>query len=210
MTSSAEQRLAHRLLGGARTLSRPEKEDILDAVLAEVAPERSRSARHAWLGVALACTAAGVLTVVLAPKPMRQLAAEGFVARGGPDVEPQLSVLCAEDFGPGRCRSGSQFMFEVAGAQRWTHLALYAERSDDVVLWYVPAEPDGRSIALDDTAPLALLPEQVHLGDDHPPGRYEVVGVFSNRALDRGEVEDVVFGRASFPAQVVLREVVVQ
>jgi hypothetical protein len=34
--------------------------------------------------------------------------------------------------------------------------------------------------------------------------------VFSNRALDRGEVEDVVFGRASFPAQVVLREVVVQ
>ena len=176
-----DDRLA-RLLSGRPGLSRPEKEDILDAVLADVAPEETAE-RRGWFGIVGALVAAAAaLVLVLVPGPPPQEAT--LTARGAGD-KPVLTVVCAATSQAGRCDRGGELLFELADARQWRHAAVFAFREDDTVIWY---DDDA---TLEHAGETVLLPMRAKLGADHPPGRYDVAVVLSARPLDRATIRRI-------------------
>lgn len=181
--------IAARLLSGRRGLSRQDKEDVLEAVLghaSDLAPvEPPSTSRWGWIGI-LGALAAASLVLVIAPRAVHRSPEGEFTARGGTS-EPGLTVLCSEGFTPGECAEGRSLVFEVADRGGWTHVGLFAERPDGAILWYVP-EAGGRSIALELEGEMSLVPREVELGSEHPPGEYTLVAVLSRRPLTRAEI----------------------
>lgn len=180
----SEQALS-RLLSGRPGLSRPEKEELLEAILAEVEPAARTESARSWWGVLGALGAAAGAAAVLWVSPVDPDA--GFAARGA-GQGPQLTVVCAGTTVAGRCNVGGALMFELADAKRFSHAALFAFREDGTALWYAPAHAQGASVAIEHDGGLVLLPTKVELGADHPPGRYTVTAVLSQRPLGRDEI----------------------
>lgn len=179
-----------RLLSGRPGLSRPEKEEILEAVLDRVQPEAPESSwSHGWLGVVLAMASAA-LALVLIPRSIPPLDNDEFTARGT-NRGPQLSAICAATSVPGRCAQGGELLFELADGAAWSHIAMFAFRSDGAVIWYAPDEPAGVSLTLEHEGRIVLLPKKITLGSEHVPGRYDVVAVLSTRPLDRAAIRRI-------------------
>ena len=188
------ERSLFRLLGAPGRLSRPEKEAILAGVLATV--ERPALARRShWWAIVFACAVAAALVLVL--RGPRELAVEDDVLtpRGLGDAAPQLAILCGDQPLARACAAGNELGFEAAALGGLHHLAMYAKREDGTVIWYLPANSDGRSLALDADHQTVLVGQRVTLGPEHTPGRYRVVAVFSAQPLDRDAVKDVILGR---------------
>jgi hypothetical protein len=186
-----EHRLA-RLLSGRPGLSRPEKEEILDAVLARTAaaPAAEPRQHHGLAGVLLAvfAGAAGVL-LVASPSSTPPMTDE-FTARGAP-TGPSLTAVCAATSVAGTCASGGELLFELADAGAWSHVALFAFREDGTAIWYAPQHDDGESLAFEREPAMTLLPRRVRLDDEHPAGRYTVAAVLSRRPLHRPEIREI-------------------
>jgi hypothetical protein len=162
-------------------MSRPEKDEILEAVLARTAPPRST--RRFALGGFLAACGVAALLFMLRPGSIRR---GELVARGTAVSSPNFTPFCTAG---SICRSGARLAFQVEGAGR-RYFAAYARRPDGAIVWYFPSEPDGVSRDLAARpASGGVLSEGIQLSDDHPPGRYEVFGVFSTRPLTRDEIK---------------------
>lgn len=161
-----------RLLAGRRGLSRPEKDAILEGVLAEVAPHRR------WHWPALAATVlAGAAAIALWPTAPRP----ALTARGGNDLAAGFELSCV----PQPCAVGATLAFDITATGGAAYFSAFA-RSDDAWIWYFPRSPDARSVALPSGG--GVLDLGIALGPEHAPGRYTVVGVFSDQPLDRAEV----------------------
>ena len=180
-----EDRAVARLLSGRDSLSQPEHEAILGAVLeataAEPASEPER-VRWWWPAGFAALLAVGLAVWLLPTDPPAPDPDDAFVARGGSDGAPQLELHCEPT-----CRAEGRVELEVADTQDFEHVAVFAFREDGAVIWYAPATDEGKSVPLPD-APRGLLPFQIEIDDAHPPGRYEVVAMFSKTPLDRDAV----------------------
>lgn len=182
-----EDRAVSRLLSGRDSLSRPEHESILDAVLEATAAETAEAVSGAaktrwWWPAGLAALMAVGLAVWLLPSdPPTPEPDEAFVARGGAEG-PQLELHCEPT-----CRAEGRVSLEIADAEGFEHVAVFSFREDGAVIWYAPATDAGASAVLPD-APRGLLPFQIEIDGEHPPGRYEVVAMFSKTPLDRAAV----------------------
>lgn len=163
-----------RLLAGRRDLSRPEKDAILDAVLDEVEPRRS-SWRWPALGVVM--TAAAALLIALWPHPGR---IDEITARGG-DLPAGFALSCV----PAPCAAGTKLVFDITSTGGATYFSAFA-RNDQTWIWYFPHGPAGHSVPV--PAGGGVLDFGISLGPEHAPGSYTVVGVFSDRPLDRAAV----------------------
>jgi hypothetical protein len=182
-----------RLLAGRRRLSRPEKEAILESVLARVAPRR-RWRRPVALG-ALALAGAAVLAVVVLPGARE--ARDELTVRGGA-LAAGFEVTCL----PRPCATGSKLVFDITSTGGAAYFAAFA-RSADRWIWYFPSAPAGRSLPLPPTG--GVLDSGIVLGPEHALGSYTVHAVFSASPLDRAAI------RAAFErGQTIAREVVVQ
>jgi len=188
----AHEGLVSRLLSRRNRLSRVEKDAILECVLAEVAPA-SRRRRTAWLvaGLGLAA-AAGLLLVLprLSPSPGR--ADETFTARGG--GAPSAFRAHCGDTG---CRAGAKLVFEISEGAADRYFAAFARRADGTILWYFPETAAGTSKDLSRDLERGVVTTGIVLGAEHPPGSYEVYGVFSRRPLDRPAVKALIGGTAA-------------
>jgi hypothetical protein len=182
-----EHRLS-RLLSGRPGLSRPEKEEILDAVLVASAEPEPAAQRHGWLGV-FAALAVGAAAVLIFTMPAPPPEPESFTARGRV-TGPQLTAVCAATDVAGACSTGGELLFELADASAFTHVALFAFREDGTAIWYAPDET-GHSLAIERGVAMALLPRRVTLGPEHTPGPYTVAAVLSTRPLQRAEVREI-------------------
>src|SRR5690606_31240646 len=153
-------------------LSRPEKEEILDAVLAATSQAHApATTRHGFFGVLLAI-AAGAIGVLLLGMPSEAPSRDDAFTARGHATGPQLTVVCAATSTAGVCATGGELLFELADAQTWTHVALFAFREDGTAIWYAPDDEHGDSLAIPRDDALALLPRRVRLDDEHPAGRY--------------------------------------
>jgi hypothetical protein len=170
-----------RLLSGRDGPSVLEQEAGFERLLGKLGRRPAPVRWRLWLpGVAaLAAAAAAVLLMVREPAPE-------LVARGGQAREPALSVLCVEHGAAGRCPSGGRLAF-VAEPGGFDYLALFARRGDGLVIWYFPSA-DGQSVPLADRSGKPLS-HGIKLGEDQPPGSYELVGVFSRRPLTRAAIK---------------------
>lgn len=179
-----EDRALARLLSGRDSLSQPEHESILGAVLEATAAEPAAEPAGVrwWWPAGFAALLAVGLAVWLLPSNPATSEPDAFVARGGSDGGPQLELHCEPT-----CRAEGRVALEVANVQPFEHVAVFSFREDGAVIWYAPATDDGTSVRLPDS-PRGLLPFQIEIDDAHPPGRYEVVAMFSKTPLDRDAV----------------------
>lgn len=180
-----EDRAVARLLSGRDSLSQPEHESILSTVLEATAAEPAAEpagVRWWWPAGFAALLAVGLAVWLLPNDPPTTEPEDAFVARGGSDGAPQLELHCEPT-----CRAEGRVALEVADAQDFEHVAVFSFREDGTVIWYAPETDDGSSARLPD-APRGLLPFQIEIDDAHPPGRYEVVAMFSKAPLDRAAV----------------------
>jgi hypothetical protein len=172
-------------------MSRREKDEILDRVLAEVAP-RPRWPRRAALGAfALAAAAAGVL--VLRPGAPR----DEFAARGG-ELSPGFEVTCV----PAPCAIGSKLVFDITSRGGAAYFAAFARRGDTLI-WYFPSTSNARSRPLPPGG--GVLDTGIVIGAEHAPGSYEIDGVFSPVPLDRAEIRARVEHGGATVRQVTIR-----
>lgn len=177
--------LASRLLAGKDRLSRIEKEQILDAVLAQAAPAPRR---RWWLAVVPALAAAALLIVIT---PWKH---DDFTARGGGAPVAMFEPSA----------HAGKLVFDVHGTTGYGYVAAFAQRADGTILWYFPASETGTS------APLhmidGVLDRSIAMGSEHTPGTYRVYGVFSRAPLTRDQVRAQIEGMPRGDVAVVQRE----
>jgi hypothetical protein len=199
----AHEGLVSRLLSRRNQLSRLEKEQVLERVLAGIGPGRGRR-RTAWLAAGFGLAAAAALALVL-PRlsPSQRPGGETFTARGG--GEPAVfHAHCVETASPAEptasasgCRAGAKLVFEVSAGEPSRFFAAFARRGDGSVIWYFPDTAAGTSKDLSRDLVRGVLSTSIVLGPEHPPGDYEIYGVFSNRALDRVAVKALIGSNAA-------------
>lgn len=184
-----EDRAVARLLSGRGSLSRPEHESIAAAVLQATAAEAPKATPTRWWWPAgIAAVLAVGLALWLVPPSNPPETGPDFVARGAAEG-PQLELRCEP-----ACRPGAHVVLEVADAEDYGHVAVFAFREDGVAIWYAPASEDGHSAAVPGGA-RGLLPFRIDLDDAHPAGRYEVVALFSREPLDRDGIRSAYEAR---------------
>jgi hypothetical protein len=167
-----------RLLSGRPGPSVLEKEAIRERMLAQHSLRR-RALRWSWL-VPLAASATAAFVMA------RVGDGDEFSSRGDRAEQPVLRVVCVDTGAVGSCPAGGTLAFQGAGTA-YPYLAVFARRSDGLVIWYFPSATGPEDVAAPD--PRAPLAHGIRLGDEQPPGRYEIVGVFSQRPLSRSEVK---------------------
>jgi hypothetical protein len=194
-----------RLLSGRNEPSVLEKEAALELVLAQVgAPPRRWpwGARVAAAGLPAFAAALAVVLVFFVGSPSGDIASEdGFQARGdGTNASVASFALRCVNEDPAaasrpddvECRQGTVLGFSASPPTGKTHFAAFAQRSDGAVLWYFP-EAGGQSASLKaEGGAKAVLPRGVPLGAEHPPGSYEVYGVFSSTPLSRERLRKIL------------------
>lgn len=166
-----------RLLAGRDRLSRLEKEQILDQVLAQTAPRR-RARR--WFAAMPAVAAAVALVLVLAPKGEPE-----FAARGGREKVGAFKPACAHG-----CGAGDKIVFDLAGTTGYRYFAAFGQRADGTVLWYFPSSDTDTSVDLAQGLGSGVLDRGIVIGGEHSPGTYKVFGVFSTEPLARKDLRD--------------------
>ena len=173
---NSDDRLTSRLLGGRDQLSRPEKDAILDGVLADTAP--SARARWGWLVLPVLALAAFLLV------PWRSSVPSGdFTARGGNQPAAVMQAGCATG-----CTQGAKLVFDVHGTTGYRYFAAFAKAGDGKALWYFPADDRATGVDLSAQPATGVLDRSVVLGPEHAPGTYRVYGIFSNAPLTRSAI----------------------
>lgn len=177
----------NRLLAGRDALTQADKDAALEQVLeklpAEPPAERPAGLLAPWLRWAMV----GLCLVLLVPVGYRLLSnrEDQFTARGPADDKPSFAAVCAATLAEGKCAAGGKLLFRVEprGA---THFASLSIGNGGAVVWYFA------DVGLENIAADGLLSVGVPLGPEHPAGRYDVVGVFADRALTKDEVRTLL------------------
>ena len=165
-----------RLLAGHDRLSRVEKDDILDAVLAGVSPPQRRV--RWWMALVPAAMA---MVAILAIAPWRSSAPTSeLAARGGSEPFAVFQPTCTDG-----CEAGHKILFDLHGTSGYRYFAAFSKRPDGTVLWYFPDAGRSSSIDLVMQPESGVLDRSILLGADHPPGTYRLHGVFSREPLTR-------------------------
>ena len=168
--------LIPRLLAGRDRLSRLEKEEILDNVLRNATPRRSRW----WFAALPAVALAAVVLVVALPRSREQ---SEFTARGSGKPVATFAASCSP------CTPGGTLVFDVHGTTGYRYFAAFAKRGDGTVLWYFPAE-SGASVDLVNQPTHGVLDRGIVIGPEHTPGSYRVYAVFSDQPLTRQQIRE--------------------
>ena len=193
---NSDDRLVSRLLAGRDALSRVEKDELLEGIVAE----RPRRARWVWLALPALAAAALVLLLVRPAHHDDELA-----ARGGSGAFAALHVTCSP-----ACEPGGKLVFDLHGTTGYRYFAAFGKRADGTVLWYFPATDDATSL---DVPANGVVDRTIVLGPEHPAGTYEIYGVFSNAPLGRTAIRtgfDPVRMTAGAATAVVSEEIVVR
>jgi len=173
-----------RLLSGRNRPSVLHKEAGSGRVLAKL--DRDRRIRRGALFGSLLSVAAVLLFVSIpedsTPNNTNQ-SSTTLTPRG--EAEASFVPHCHDE--AKRCRPGSTLSFEIVAMGGARYFAAFAQRTDGVVLWYLPA-PDETSLEVQ--AAGAMLGTGVRLGQEHTPGNYTVYGVFSREPLDRAALRE--------------------
>lgn len=187
MSAMKQSHLMRRLLSGKNQLSRPEKDEIFENVLGQVAPP----ARSVWR-LAPALVLASVAALVLIPLAINNddedPTQSEFTARGQGSATGAFSMACADN--SDACQPGDKLVFDLSASSGYRYFAAFAKRTDGAVIWYFPESPGGESLDLHQQLQDGVLDRGVVLGSDHQTGRYQVYGIFSAQPLTRTEIKE--------------------
>jgi hypothetical protein len=179
-----------RLLSGRKDLSVLEKEDILEDVLEQTTGQRT--SRGWYSPRVLAWAAAAVIALALVPVLIHGLSTpDEFRSRGSASESGEFRVTCLGE--KGACRPGDKLFFQVRPPAQKPYLSAFAERIiDGTIIWYIPGSGAQKSISVPEHSQDGVLTTGIELGDEHPPGRYKVYGLFSSRPLGKEEIRALI------------------
>ena len=178
-----------RLLSGRNEPSILEKEAALERLLAEVEARPDRKRKTIGLLIPALGLAAALALVVL-PRFPRDTTTPGFMSRGLPQATLELRCLNPSSQERTDCAPGTVLAFSATPPKDHQYFSAFSLREDDALLWYFPEQ---ESVAPDllrgSDGPLS---QGILIGADHPPGRYELVAVFSSEPLSRRALRDAL------------------
>ena len=196
-----------RLLSGRNEPSVLETEDVLEAVLARVEANQADSSpllarasegalrpgmipnrprRRAWPVASMVLAAAAVFALwIRSPEPRD----DEFQARGPGGELATLVVHCMSGSPESEhCVPGATLAFELSSPASQQYFALFLVHPTGNVTWYFP-DATGKTPSLAGMAPGAPWSETARLAPDIVGGTYELIGLFSERALTRAELK---------------------
>jgi hypothetical protein len=203
--------LIPRLLSGRNRLSRVEKDQILENVLDEVAPQPKRLSK-VWTAVPLVAAAA---VIALVPLALWHTGHEddAFSSRGQSVSVAALSLSCG-GVKDAVCSQGDKLLFDLSQSTGYRYFGAFARSEDGTIIWYFPESPEGTSLDLTQRLVDGVLDRGAVLDEHHRPGRYEVYGVFSNEPLTRqslrSQFDENATNHGGDAAAVVVREITVR
>ncbi len=181
---SADSATAARLISGQDRLSIIEKEQILAAVL-QAKPVGERSLP--WgLAMRLGAATAGLLLLVWGAWFIADPAPGAFTSRGTSD-RGSFALACLGQGSGLHCQRGDRLLFRVSSPAGKPFFSAIAHRSDGLTLWYFPSD-EGQSVSVDQNNYQGVLSLGVEIGEDHSPGHFEVLGLFSTRPLNKAQI----------------------
>jgi hypothetical protein len=170
-----------RLLARGR-LSGPQRDRVLEKVLAKTTRPRGLRLKHVALAAPLAAVAAVLILVGLRPPEHAEFSVKG---RGGSMVEASCSN------GPlSACPVGSTLVFRFDGLSAPAHVQAYAtpsSPSEGERVWYFPTSTVPAP-QLSAKAPSELLQKAVVIGPEHSATAYRITIVLSVHPLARDEL----------------------
>jgi hypothetical protein len=125
------------------------------------------------------------VVVVLAVSSTRP-PADDLTPRGASGVP--LALRCSTDREPGDCRRGDRLVFDFGAGEPRGYVALFARSPAGAVIWYVPTDEGGASVAVADHATAGVLDTAAVIDGSYAPGRYELFAVISERPLSRAAI----------------------
>src|SRR2546423_11030605 len=187
-----------RLLARGR-LGGPERERILERVLADAAPARSGAAMWRWVGLALLPAAAALILVT------PRLAGPVFRAKGRPLSALTIELHCVAG-SLTACPAGSTLLFAAAHAPVGARLAAYADpQGAGERIWYFSADTEMPVIS-SSTETTAVASRGIRVGPEHLPGAYRVRVLILSAPAARQEIASAhppgLIGEARFFLQV--------
>lgn len=186
MKSELNNRQLVRLLSGKDRLSIIEKEQQFEQIWRRVQPAR-KSRIGFWTALAAASSAATLALVLFFFYPTDRLEPE-FTARGTEQTIPSFTLDCVDRESPGICRPGSKLSFTLESTDKDSYFSAFARRSDNTIIWYYP-DRAGNGLFVSSSPDRLLLRQGIRLGQEQPPGKYEVFGIFSDHPLTRDDIK---------------------
>ena len=176
-----------RLLSGRDAPSVLEKERGFSRIFAKLEAE-PKPVRRYFRPLVLALAGSFCLLALLL---LRTPTLPEFATRGAPVTDSAAFRPLCTGSALARCKQGSALGFEVTGSSERQYFAAFARRPDGVVVWYLP-EANGVSVRLDANASSRVLDRGARLGNEEPPGQYELYGVFSQQPLTRAQIKSAL------------------
>lgn len=176
--------LIARLLSGRDRLGRVEKDAVLERVLAETASPARAPRRVAALVLVGVAAAAGVFLFVRGGASDRP-EGQRFAARGAAAETAALRLSCR---GADTCAAGDELLLDLQGTRGYRYLALFAQRADGAVVWYLPDADGGTSIDLAEHLHRGVLDRKVMLDAQEPRGRQMLHAIYSTSPLTRDAI----------------------
>jgi hypothetical protein len=188
----SDRRLAARLLSKRPGLFVEEKEEVLERVLHAIARDpgkRERGMRTGRLGWAVAAFVLLLLAVPLTWWWSRGPEPEEFLSRGAPGSPFGFSLACAGKVGA--CSRGAKLLFRLQVPEGRPYFSAFARGPEAAVVWYFPGSGGEKSIDTSGCLRDGFLDVGIELGEEHPPGDYLVLGMFSSVSLEKQRIRAV-------------------
>ncbi|HUS63404.1 MAG TPA: hypothetical protein VMZ28_02635 [Kofleriaceae bacterium] len=173
--------LIARLLSGRDRLGRVEKDAMLERVLSDTASPARAPRRVAALLLVGVAAAAGVFLFVRGGASERPEGSR-FASRGAAAETAALRLSCR---GGDTCAAGDELLLDLQGTRGYRYLAVFAQRADGAVVWYLPEADGGTSIDLAEHLRRGVLDRKVMLAADEPRGRQTLHAIYSTGPLTR-------------------------
>lgn len=165
--------LVNRLLSSRNAMAAPDKELMLEQLLAASAPAASRKW---WRPLIFAVPVVLALVLIL----LKPTEAE-FTARGS--NAPTLALACD----PNPCALGGRLVLKPTAPQRY--LSVVALGSDGMAIWYLTSADLQSPVMRSDEG---ILRTGISLDATHGPGSFEVVGVFTETPVTQEQVKAMI------------------
>lgn len=161
---------------------------MLANVLRQTAPVWPSSwIRHSWKWSWAPAAALGAAAWIFFVAPSHNDAPE-FTARGAKD-EVSFTLGCGSE---GSCVRGATLLFRFEAPAHDLFFSAFARHQEGAVVWYFPGSGQTESMSLKEISDGDTAKVGIHIGAEHPPGRYEVYGFFSEKPLRKSEIKACV------------------
>ena len=186
-----------------REITVQEHEEIFDTVFRKIKKTESPSIWTRFRSpLVIGIAVAGAFVLLLLPvvwlheknRRSQSEAAVGsdeYSVKGGL-TKPFVVIECTGSGERGGCHRNSVMIFKIHPPRDQNYFSAFARHIEtNTAVWYYPATKDGRSLFIEQADAGQLLTDGIVIGDGHLLGKYEVISIFSNRALGWDDIREL-------------------